>query len=169
SAWGEKRCRRGNRERPSHPAVGTNTGAKGAGDRNPKKRRGGVSCGAVHSQAREMVTQGFTATLVAATLAISRSSLYYRKRPRGSRADRTYDEQIVVACGEKLAYGYRPSGVVAAAEERAARESQACATGDARTRVAGALTSSAGTKEERVGPRGSSRAESDLAVGHDED
>src|SRR6202790_828221 len=60
-----------------------------------------------HSQAREMVRQGYTATLVAATLAISRSSLYYRKRPRGSRADRSYDEQIVVACGEKLAYGYR--------------------------------------------------------------
>jgi transposase InsO family protein len=54
-----------------------------------------------------MVTQGYTATLVAATLAISRSSLYYRKRPRGSRADRTYDEQIVVACGEKPAYWYR--------------------------------------------------------------
>ena len=54
-----------------------------------------------------MVTQGYTATLVAATLAISRSSLYYRKQPRGSRADRTYDEQIVVACGEKSAYGYR--------------------------------------------------------------
>jgi hypothetical protein len=31
-----------------------------------------------------MVTQGYTATLVAATLAISRSSLYYRKKPRGS-------------------------------------------------------------------------------------
>jgi putative transposase len=45
--------------------------------------------------------------LVAATLAISRSSLYYRKKPRGSRADRTYDEQIMVACGEKPAYGYR--------------------------------------------------------------
>src|ERR1035441_146267 len=60
-----------------------------------------------HSQARELVSQGFTATLVAATLAISRSSLYYRKRPRGSRADRTSDEQIVMACGEKLAYGYR--------------------------------------------------------------
>src|SRR5467141_1288771 len=54
-----------------------------------------------------MMVQGYTATLVAATLAISRSSLYYRKRPRGSRADRTYDEQIVMACGEKLAYGYR--------------------------------------------------------------
>jgi putative transposase len=54
-----------------------------------------------------MVTQGYTATLVAATLAISRSSLYYRKRPRGSRADRSHAEQIVVACGEKLAYGYR--------------------------------------------------------------
>ena len=54
-----------------------------------------------------MVTEGYTATLVAATLAISRSSLYYQKRPRGSRADRTYDEQIVMACGEKLAFGYR--------------------------------------------------------------
>ena len=66
-----------------------------------------MSCGEVHSQARELVAQGQTATLVAATLAISRSSLYYRKRPGGSRADRTYDEQIVVACGEKPAYGYR--------------------------------------------------------------
>src|SRR6476660_240020 len=54
-----------------------------------------------------MMPQGYTATLVAATLAISRSSLYYRKKPRGSRADRSSDEQIVVACGEKLAYGYR--------------------------------------------------------------
>jgi hypothetical protein len=60
-----------------------------------------------HSQARELLAQGYTATVVAATLAISRSSLYYRKKPRGSRADRRYDEQIVMACGEKLAYGYR--------------------------------------------------------------
>jgi putative transposase len=60
-----------------------------------------------HSQARELVTQGYTATVVAATLAISRSSLYYWKKPRGSRADRRYDERIVMACGEKLAYGYR--------------------------------------------------------------
>jgi hypothetical protein len=59
------------------------------GDRNPKKRRGGVSFGVVHSQARELVAEGYTATLVAMTLAISRSSLYYRKKPRGSRADRT--------------------------------------------------------------------------------
>jgi hypothetical protein len=54
-----------------------------------------------------MAAQGITATLVAATLAISRSSLYYRKKARGSRADRSYDEQIVVACGKKPAYGYR--------------------------------------------------------------
>jgi hypothetical protein len=54
-----------------------------------------------------MVAQGFMATLVAATLSISRSSLYYRKEPRKSRADRQYDQQIVVACGEKPAYGYR--------------------------------------------------------------
>ena len=66
-----------------------------------------MSCGEVHSQARELVTAGYTATLVATTLAISRSSLYYRKQPRGSRADRQYDEQIVVACGGKPAYGYR--------------------------------------------------------------
>jgi putative transposase len=66
-----------------------------------------VSCGEVHSQARELVALGYTAALVASTLLISRSSLYYQKKPRGSRADRRYDEQIVVACGEKLAYGYR--------------------------------------------------------------
>ena len=53
------------------------------------------------------MAQGYTAALVARALLISRSSLYYRKKPRGSRADRSYDEQIVVACGEKLAYGYR--------------------------------------------------------------
>ena len=61
----------------------------------------------VHSQARELMATGYAATLVAATLAISRSSLYYQKQPRGSRADRRYDEQIGVACGEKPAYGYR--------------------------------------------------------------
>lgn len=60
-----------------------------------------------HSQARELVTQGYAATLVSNTLKISRSSLYYRKRPRCSRADRSYDEQIIAACGEKTSYGYR--------------------------------------------------------------
>jgi len=44
---------------------------------------------------------------VATTLAISQSSLYYRNKLRGSRANRSHDEQIVVACREKLAYGYR--------------------------------------------------------------
>ncbi len=62
-----------------------------------------MSCGEVHSQARELVVAGYAATLVATTLLISRSSLYYRRQPRGSRADRIYDEQIVVACGEKPA------------------------------------------------------------------
>ncbi len=66
-----------------------------------------MSCGAVHSQARELVAVGYTATLVAATLAISRSSLYYRRQPRRSRADRRFDERIVLACGQKPAYGYR--------------------------------------------------------------
>ena len=66
-----------------------------------------MSCGEVHSQARALVEQGYAATVVAAALMISRSSLYYRKKPRGSRADRKWDEQIVQACGEKTAYGYR--------------------------------------------------------------
>jgi hypothetical protein len=54
-----------------------------------------------------MVTQGYRATLVAAALEISRSSLYYRPRIRRSRADRRYDEQIIAACGEKPTFGYR--------------------------------------------------------------
>jgi putative transposase len=66
-----------------------------------------VSCGQAHSSARELVAQGKEAHLVAATLEISRSSLYYRARPRGSRADRSQDQRIVEACGEKPAYGYR--------------------------------------------------------------
>src|SRR5439155_7756847 len=66
---GEKRRGGGKRERPAHSAVGTLPGAKGAGNRNPKKRRGGVSCGEVHSQARELVEQGYERKLVATVLA----------------------------------------------------------------------------------------------------
>jgi hypothetical protein len=40
-------------------------------------------------------------------LAISRSSLYYRRQPRTSRADRSQGQEITLACGEKPAYGYR--------------------------------------------------------------
>ncbi|MFQ5683630.1 MAG: IS3 family transposase [Candidatus Binatia bacterium] len=54
-----------------------------------------------------MVGQGYQATRVAAVLTISRSSLYYRKQPRGSRAERRWDGEIVAACGAKPAYGYR--------------------------------------------------------------
>ena len=66
-----------------------------------------MSCGQAHSSARELVAQGNEAKLVAETLAISRSSLYYRRQPRGSRADRSQDQEIILACGEKPAYGYR--------------------------------------------------------------
>jgi hypothetical protein len=52
------------------------------------------------------MVQDCTAPLVAATLVIGWPSLHYRRQPQGSRDDRTYDKQIVVACGEKLAYGY---------------------------------------------------------------
>ena len=76
-------------------------------DRDLKKRAGRVSCGPAHSSARELVAQGNEAKLVAETLAISRSSLYYRRQPRASRADRSHDQEIITACGEKPAYGYR--------------------------------------------------------------
>jgi len=66
-----------------------------------------VSCGQAHLSARELVAQGNEVKLVAETLAISRSSLYYRRQPRIGRADRSQDQEIITACGEKLAYGYR--------------------------------------------------------------
>jgi hypothetical protein len=55
-------------------------------------------------QSPPQLAQSTDLTLAQST---GRSSLYYRKKPQGSRADRTYDEQIVKACREKLAYGYR--------------------------------------------------------------
>ena len=74
-----------------------------------------------------------------------------------------------MACGEKLAYGYRRVAWWLQRKKGLPVNRKSGVTGDARTWVAGALASSARTKEERVGPRGSSRAESDLAVGHDQD
>jgi hypothetical protein len=73
-----------------------------------------------------------------------------------------------MACGEKLAYGYRRVAWWLQ-RKRTARESQARVTSAARTWVAGTLASAAHTKEERVGPRGTQWAKSDLAVGHDQD
>jgi transposase len=42
----------------------------------------GGSCGELHSQARKLVRQGYEPKVVASALSISRSSLYYRNRPR---------------------------------------------------------------------------------------
>jgi hypothetical protein len=66
-----------------------------------------VSCGQAHSSTRELVAQGSEAKLVAKTPAIRRSSLYYRRQARTGRADRSCDQEIITACGEKPAYGYR--------------------------------------------------------------
>jgi putative transposase len=66
-----------------------------------------VSCGQAHSSARELVAQGQEVKLVAETIGISRSSLYYQRKRHPSRADRTLDGVIVEACGAKPAYGYR--------------------------------------------------------------
>jgi transposase-like protein len=42
----------------------------------------GRSCGELHSHARKLVEQGYEPNAVATALSISRSSLYYRNRPR---------------------------------------------------------------------------------------
>ena len=66
-----------------------------------------MSCGQAHSSARELVAQGQEVKLLAETVGISRSSLYYRRKPHAARADRRLDAVIVEACGAKPAYGYR--------------------------------------------------------------
>lgn len=66
-----------------------------------------MRCGQVHSQARQLVASGQPTHLVAETLEISRSSLYYRPQPRSSRADRRHDQRIIEVCGDKPAFGYR--------------------------------------------------------------
>ena len=66
-----------------------------------------MRCGQVHSQARQLVASGQPTHLVAETLEISRSSLYYRPQPRSSRADRRHDPRIIEVCGDKPAFGYR--------------------------------------------------------------
>ena len=164
----EKRCRSRNREGPPHPATRTDARAAIAGDRNPKKRSGGLSCGAIHSQACELVG-GYTAQLLAGTLAISRSSLHYRKKPRGSRANRTYNEQILMTCGEKLAYGYRRVTWWLQRKKGLPVNRKRVLRALGRTRAAGALTTSACMSSEGAGPRGSQPAQSDPAVRHDED
>ncbi len=45
-----------------------------------------MSCGQAHSSARELVARGQEAKLVAKTIGISRSSLYYKNKLRGPRA-----------------------------------------------------------------------------------
>lgn len=77
-------------------------GRKSRETKNLKSVEGGKR-DEVDSRAREMVVQRYTASLVAAILATGGSSRYHRTNPRGSGGYRTYDVQIVGACGEKLA------------------------------------------------------------------
>jgi hypothetical protein len=63
---------------------------------------------------------------------------------------------------------FLPRGNGKLVRRKSSGESQTRAAGDARTRVAGALASFAGAPEERVGPRGSRRAQSNLAIRHDQ-
>ncbi len=116
-----------------------------------------MSCGETHARARELVGRGYQATLVAAALTLSRSSLYYRKRPRRRRADRQWDERIVAACGAKPAYGYRrvswwlrrKEGVVVN-RKRVPRVMPACGR-QAGARLTGARAASAGPPAQGLG------------------
>jgi len=101
-----------------------------------------------------MVTEGYTATLVAATLAISpvesllpEEASRQPTRPQLRRTDRG-------GVRTKTCVWLSAGDVVAAEERKSVGESQASAAGDARTRV-DALASPAGSPPERVGPRGS--------------
>jgi hypothetical protein len=60
------------------------------------------------------------------------------------------------------------TGLETTEASRSTRETQSCAAGNVRVWTVGALVSPACATEERVGPRKSPRAESDLAVGQDE-
>lgn len=111
------------------------------------------------------MTQGYTATLVAAALAISRSSLYYRRQPRGSRADRRYDEQIVAAFGEKPAYGYRRVAWWLRRKESLVVNRKRVLRVMRERGLPVRSSSAAGAAAQGVGPRGSSAAQSGLAVG----
>jgi len=91
------------------------------------------------------------------------------KEAARQRADRSYDEQIVVACGEKPAYGYRRVTWWLRRKENLLVNRKTRIASDARTWVAGTLAPSSCTTEERVGPRGCIGAKSGLAVGHDQD
>jgi hypothetical protein len=73
AAIGEEALRLRNLKKVAASGNWTDAGAEAAGDREILKNVWGVSCGGAHSQARkrEMVTQGYTAILVAATLAVS--------------------------------------------------------------------------------------------------
>ena len=102
AALGGKRSRAARRRASqAGQATGACSRPVAAADRTAKKRVGRVSCGQAHSQARQFVAQGCAATLVAETLGISRSSLYYPARPHASRADRRLDGEVIQACGAK--------------------------------------------------------------------
>jgi hypothetical protein len=84
-------------------------------------------------------------------------------------AGRTYDEQIVMACGEKLAYGYR---------QWACRLWRKNGLRVNRKRVLRVMRERGlllrwrrlrARRKKEWGRRGSSRAESDMAIGHDQD
>src|ERR1700689_5839831 len=59
-------------------------------------------------------------------------------------------------------------GMVAATERRSVHERQKSVASDARTGTAGAFAGVASAAAKRLGPCGSRTAESDLAVGHDQ-
>jgi len=126
-AWGEKRgwaagTEKDHRIRQLERALGR----KSLEIEILKNVVGGVSCGAVHSQAREMVTQGSTATPCGGDVGHQPVESVLPKAAGGSRADphlrRADRDGVRREAGVRLS----SSGVVAATEERAARESQAC-------------------------------------------
>ena len=63
--------------------------------------------GAVHSQAQKMMTQRLHGHAGRGDAGHQPVRLVLPEKAARQPATKTYDEQIVMACGEKLAYGYR--------------------------------------------------------------
>ena len=115
-----------------------------------------------------MVTSGYTTTLVAATLAISRSSLYCRKKASASRADRSYLRRTDRrGLRRKTRVRISSCGLVAAAKGKPAGESLT-RTCDAQAWVVGAPAASARATKERVECVEASAPNQIWVIGHDQ-
>jgi len=122
-------------------------------DRNTKKRSGRVSCGQLHSQARQFVAEGQRPALIAATTGHQPVELVLpptdTRFAGGSPMGRADHRGLRRKAGLRLP----PCAVVDETRACAETEPQARTAGDARTRPAGALSPPAGNAQKGMEAR----------------